>query len=127
MDFLLVEREGGAAPEVYVCEINARVTGATYPSVLARHFTPEGAWLLRNLRLGEPVEGGRLLEMLDWPGHLFHHGNAFGVLPINFNFGSDGFVHKGQFLCLAATPEECEEYLRAAESDLPVAWTVDRD
>lgn len=127
VDFILVEREGRRVPEVYVCEINARVTGATYPSILATHFTPQGAWLMRNLRLRKPVEGGSLLEMLEGPGHLYHAGDDFGVLPINFNFGRDGLVHKGQFLCLAATPAECHECLRAAESNLPVEWDFDRD
>ena len=51
----------------------------------------------------------------------------FGVLPLNFNFGSDDLVHKGQFLCLATSPDECFECLRAAESDLPVAWEYERD
>ena len=70
-DFLLVEKESGDAPEVYICEINARVTGATYPSVLARHVAPKGAWLLRNVRIQEPLEGDRLLDLLHWPGHLY--------------------------------------------------------
>ena len=93
-------------------------TGGTYPSVPARHLKSEGAWLMRNLRLREPLEGGRMLEMLEWQGHLYHRGNEFGVVPINFNFGNDGLVHKGQFLCLADGPKECHECLRAAESDL---------
>ena len=126
-DFLLVYRDGEEMPEAYVCEINARVTGATYPSVLARHLRPEGAWLMRNLRLKEPLEGARMLELLEWPGHLYDLGNSFGVVPINFNFGSDGLVHKGQFLCLADTPEEGQKVLRAAESDLPIEWDYVRD
>ncbi|MEM7145996.1 MAG: hypothetical protein AAF591_12740 [Verrucomicrobiota bacterium] len=128
-DFLLAERGEGEDPEVSVCEINARVTGATYPSVLARHFRPEGAWLLRNLRMSEPLEGGRLLEMLDGPGHLYRVGRGMGggVLPVNFNFGEDDLVHKGQFLCLGESPAECHELLRRAEEDLPMDWSYVRD
>jgi len=126
-DFLLVDREGQDDPEVYVCEINARVTGATYPSVLARHLQKGGAWLLRNLRLSEPQSGDVLLEMLDRPGHLYMPGMKSGIVPINFNFGEDGKVHKGQFLCLADTAERCHELLDLAEEDLPMDIEQVRD
>ncbi len=126
-DFLLVDKEGQPQPEVYVCEVNARVTGATYPSVLARRFLEHGAWLLRNLRLREPMRGCELLEMLEKPGHLFRSGDTTGILPINFNLGWDRLVHKGQFLCLANTPEHCFELLELAEADLPVDWESERD
>jgi hypothetical protein len=129
VDFLVViSEEGQASPaEVYVCEINARVTGATYPSVLARHFHPEGAWLLRNIRVREPLAGGRLLELLDGPGHLYGPGDRTGVLPVNFNFGNDDLVHKGQFLCLGENIEACHGVLQSAERDLPVNWDYVRD
>jgi len=127
VDFLLAEREGRTMPDVYVCEVNARVTGATYPSVLARHFTPKGAWVMRNLRLSTPLEEGEVLEMLRRPGHLFLPDRDRGVLPINLNYGDDELVHKGQFLCLAPTGTECFGYLEAAERDLPVQWETDRD
>lgn len=105
---------------VYVCEINARVTGATYPSVLARHFLPEGAWLLRNLRFTEPLEGGELLRRLASTGDLFVPGKTeAGVMPVNFNFGPDGLVHKGQFLCLAHSTAGSHVLLELAEFDLP--------
>ncbi|MEM8953517.1 MAG: hypothetical protein AAGD22_05135 [Verrucomicrobiota bacterium] len=126
-DFLLAEPDNGGMPAVYVCEINARVTGATYPSVLARHFRPEGAWLLRNLRVSEPLEGDRLLEMLRAPGHLYRAGMESGVLPVNFNLGQDGLVRKGQFLCLGESPAECHELLKRAEEDLPMDWSYVRD
>ena len=113
--------------KTYLCEINARVTGATYPSVLAKHFLPDGAWTHRNLRLTEPVTGEQLLEMLDRPGHLFEPGKSSGVLPVNFNFGTDELIHKGQFLCLAKTPQQCHDYLAQAEMDMQVQWTFDRD
>lgn len=127
VDFILVDREGARETEVYVCEINARVTGATYPSVLARHLRKGGAWLLRNLRLSEPQSGDVLLDMLDRPGHLYMPGMKGGVVPINFNFGEDGLVHKGQFLCMAHTPEACHQLLDLAEADLPIAMELVRD
>ncbi len=125
VDFLVAEKADGES-EVYVCEINARVTGATYPSVLARRFMPEGAWLLRNLRFDQPLTGAALLERLHRSGDLFVPGKSeVGVLPVNFNFGADGLVHKGQFLCLAHSPAGSHVLLELAELDLPCV--PDRD
>ncbi|MCB1232217.1 MAG: hypothetical protein KDN19_18265 [Verrucomicrobiae bacterium] len=119
VDFLVVDYENGST-EVFVCEINARVTGATYPSVLARRFMPEGAWLLRNLRFDQPLTGEALLAMLRRSGDLFVPGESeVGVLPVNFNFGPDGLIHKGQFLCLAHSPAGSHVLLELAELDLP--------
>lgn len=125
VDFLVTwDAKGGF--KVYVCEINARVTGATYPSVLARHFLPEGAWLLRNLRFDEAVTGRDVLDLLKNSGDLFIPGESeYGVFPVNFNFGTDGLVHKGQFLCLASSPRRSKLLLRMAELDLPCQ--IDRD
>jgi hypothetical protein len=58
---------------------------------------------------------------------LYRAGDRSGVLPVNFNFGADNLVHKGQFLCLGENMEACHRILRAAESDLPVAWDYERD
>ncbi len=127
IDWLVAEREGEADWEVYVCEINARVTGATYPSLLAKHFHPEGAWLLRNLRLSRPVAATRLLEIFASKNHLFQVGRRAGVLPLNFNFGKDGLVHKGQFICIGRDTQECHRFLTLAEEDLPGGWIADRD
>jgi hypothetical protein len=127
IDWLIAEREGKRQPDVYVCEINARVTGATYPSLLARHFCPEGAWLLRNLRLRKPLKTPELLAMFDAPRHLFRPDRRNGIIPLNLNFGSDGLVHKGQFLCLGASTDECHRFLALAEQDLPIDWHLDRD
>lgn len=119
VDFLVVDHESGET-EVYVCEINARVTGATYPSVLARHFLPEGAWLLRNLRFRKPIDGPRLLELLERSNDLYIPGKSdAGVMPVNFNFGKDGLIHKGQFLCLAHSTAGSHVLLELAELDLP--------
>lgn len=84
--------------EVRVCELNARVTGATYPSILARHFQPEGTWLMRNLRLPDPAEGGQILDHLDQASLLYRRGAASGILPINLNLDASNLVSKGQFL-----------------------------
>jgi len=98
-DFHLAFRDDGGV-EVRVCEVNARVTGATYPSLLARHFIPGGAWLMRNLRLPDPMRGTALFDDLDAKGLLFRPGMSQGVLPINFNYEAPGRVTKGQFLFL---------------------------
>ncbi len=124
-DFLLVEKGDGGF-EVYVCELNARVTGATYPSVLARHFMPDGAWLLRNLRFTEPLTGKELLDLLKTSNDLYIPGQSeSGVFPLNFNFGSDGLIHKGQFLCLAPSSGGSRMLLNLAKLDLPCE--TDRD
>jgi len=127
VDFIVTEKASGEKAGVYVCEINARVTGATYPALLARHFNPGGAWLLRNLRLSAPLPGDQLLKMLSTPGHLYQRGDENGVLPMNFNFGSDGLIHKGQFLCLAKDPKESRHLLDLAKLNLPVSMQSERD
>lgn len=125
VDFLVTRNSDGSWT-VYICEINARVTGATYPSVLARHFLPEGAWLLRNLRFHEPLPGEELLGLMRRSGDLFLPGKSdFGIFPVNFNFGKDGLVHKGQFLCLSASRLSNKMLLQVAELDLPC--TPERD
>jgi hypothetical protein len=125
VDFLVVERCGSI--EVRVCEINARITGATYPSVIARHFLPHDAWLMRNVRFASPLKDTSLLKMLDKAGYLFHPGMQEGVLPINFNLNKDGSVEKGQFLCLGKDLESCLVMLKQIESLLPLSWHYDGD
>jgi len=127
IDWLVVERTGRTLPEVYVCEVNARVTGATYPSLLAKHFHPSGAWILRNLRLSRPVTASSLLQLLESKNHLFQLHRRSGILPLNFNFGTDGLVHKGQFICIGDRSEQCQHFLAQAEQDLPGGWKSDRD
>lgn len=127
IDFLVAHRHNDPMPAVHVCEINARVTGATYPSVLARHFRPDGAWLMRNISLTEPVRGRQLLESLKQHECLFRAGDDQGVLPINLNLGGDDAVLKGQFLCLARSVPECHEILVKTEKSLGVPWRFDRD
>ena len=127
VDFVVARMEGGDPPRVYVCEINARLTGATYPSLLARHFVPHGGWLMRNLKLAEPTTGLTLLKLLDAHGHLFEPGRGEGILPFNFNLNPEDLVEKGQFLCLGATAARCHEMLTHAEHDLPIDWDYVRD
>jgi len=118
-DLLLVEDVDGGFT-IYVCELNARVTGATYPSVLAKRFLPDGAWLLRNLRFTEPVSGEELMKSLRTAHDLFVPGQSTsGVMPVNFNTGSDGLVHKGQFLCLAPSSGGSKMLLEMAKLDMP--------
>lgn len=118
-DFLLTESDYGAF-QVYVCELNARVTGATYPSVLAHHFMPDGAWLLQNLRFTQPVPGEELMQLLHSAHDLFIPGKSrYGIFPVNFNTGKDGLVHKGQFLCLAPTSGGSKTLLELAQLDMP--------
>ena len=127
VDFIVAENDGPGQADVYVCEINARVTGATYPALLARHFNPGGVWLLRNLRLTAPLSGDQLLTMLRTPGHLYQRGDVSGILPMNFNFGRDGLIHKGQFLCLAGDREGSRNCLDLAKLNLPVSMQSERD
>jgi hypothetical protein len=119
--------ERGGQVEVRVCEINARVTGATYPSVLARHFRPHGAWLMRNLRFRSVLDAGQLLGAMRTADCLFTPDRRWGVLPINFNPDEQGRIHKGQFLCLGDNVDQCKEALELAASVLPVSWSYDRD
>lgn len=126
-DFLVTALAEPGAYRAYVCEINARLTGATYPSVLARHFQPRGAWLMRNLKLAKPVSARTVLRLLDHHSDLFHPGKHRGVLPVNVILNESGRVEKGQFLCIAPTTAECHEMLFHAERDLPIDWEYVRD
>ena len=124
-DFLITRMNGD--PRVILCEINARVTGATYPAVLARHLCPGDAWLLRNLRFKSPLPSKDILTRLDKHGCLYRAGAGSGLLPINFNHDHAGGVVKGQFLCLAPETEDCMEMILATQHILPVQWAYDRD
>ena len=126
VDFLVVTDENDYST-VYVCEINARITGATYPSVVGRHLLPGGAWLMRNLRLESPIEGARLLELIDDSKRLFRKGDSKGVVPLNFNFGPDELTAKGQFLCLAETVDGCHAILDSLVASLPFKTRPERD
>jgi hypothetical protein len=109
VDFLTVRK--GRDWEVIICEINARVTGATYPAVLARHFVPEDAWLMRNIAIGHPITGKTALTALADQDLLFEQDHTRGVMPINFNLDKTGRVIKGQFLCIGENVATCENLL----------------
>lgn len=124
-DFLIAEKEGEV--QVIICEINARVTGATYPAVLARHFMPQGCWSMRNIQFRKSLDGDQLLSLIDHAKVLYRPGEGKGIIPFNFNIDDAGKVIKGQFLCLGENHEQCSEILRRAWIELPVEWGYDRD
>lgn len=124
-DLHVIERDG--KKEVRVCELNARVTGATYPAVLARHFMPRGAWVMRNLKFSPPLAAPELLTRLEAAGCLYLGDAKPGILPINLHTNERGEVYKGQFLCLAPLTIDCFETLLGAVANLPVEMHYDRD
>jgi len=124
-DFLVVDRVGST--QVIMCEINARVTGATYPSVLARNFMPMGAWFMRNIRFQPSIRSERLMELLEKAGFFYRPGDKDGIIPINFNEAEEGLVHKGQFLCLGAEMKDCVEKLEQIITIFPMELDYDRD
>ena len=125
VDFLVVRRKGKT--EAIICEVNARVTGATYPAVLARRFLPGGAWYMRNIQFRSALDGAQLLDHMGRTGELFRPGVEKGIIPFNFNVDEDGKVTKGQFLCLGKNHAVCSGLLARAWSELPVEWGYDRD
>ena len=113
--------------EVRICEINARVTGATYPALLARYFLPQGAWLMRNLRFQGAVNAEQLLHSLRSAGLLYRPSMERGVLPVNFNTNATGEVVKGQYLCLDSTLDGVRSLLTRVRDVLHVESDYDRD
>lgn len=124
-DFLVVRRSGSV--EALVCEINARVTGATYPAIVARHFLPHGAWLMRNIMFRNALDSEGLIEVLETADALYRPGEKKGVIPINFNSEKVGTVNKGQFLFIDSTTDGCMEQLDRVEAMFPVEVDYDRD
>jgi carbamoylphosphate synthase large subunit len=125
IDFHVADRTGGR--EVRVCEVNARVTGATYPALLARHLAPSQAWLMRNLRFDTGILPDELLGLLDDAGILFKPGGSNQVLPINFNVHPAEGVTKGQFLCLSPDIDAALELLERTCVILSATDNFDRD
>jgi hypothetical protein len=124
-DFVVIEKDG--RNQVIICEINARVTGATYPAVLARHFMPNGCWKMRNIQFRKSLDGDQLLSLVDHAQVLYRPGKDKGIIPFNLNTDQQGKVIKGQFLCLGEDQEQCSEVLGRACNELPVEWGYDRD
>ena len=125
VDFHVVRRRHKL--EIRVCEVNARVTGATYPAILARHFEPEGDWLMRNLRFPSPVPGRTLLDRLRAERVLYQPDRRHGVLPVNFNLDPRGDTLKGQFLCLGGSNQAVWDLLEFAGKAMKVQWDFERD
>ena len=125
VDYLVFDRQNNI--EVIICEINARVTGATYPAILAKHFNPNGAWLSRNLLFHKTVPAKELLNLLNQNNFLYKQGHEKGILPYNFIHNQSRQVLKGQFVTLAPTPEDCQELLKQVVNTLPTEADFDRD
>lgn len=124
-DFLLVEKKGEMT--VYVCEVNARVTGATYPSMLARKFLPHDVWLMRNVRFSPPQEGEHLLEIFKETDLLFEPDKKHGILPINLNINEKDEIIKGQFLFLGNTHDSVLSLLKKMSEHEKLQGVYDRD
>lgn len=125
IDFHVARR--GESSDIRACEVNARVTGATYPSLLARHFQSNGAWLMRNLALPEPLAGSQILEILQASSSLYAPGASRGCLPINLNTDQAGEITKGQFLFLGADINDVSDQLTALVSHPKIDLHYDRD
>ena len=125
IDFQVVDRNGRL--EVRVCEVNARVTGATYPALLARTYHSEGVWMMRNIRFDPQHNTDNLLNVLDEAGLLYRPGCAAGVLPFNFNPDAAGHIIKGQFLFLAPDMAATEDVIRRMQSIDRIKGVYDRD
>ncbi|MGE0268780.1 MAG: hypothetical protein AB7S78_10045 [Candidatus Omnitrophota bacterium] len=113
--------------EVRICEINARVTGATYPAILARTFLPKGAWLMRNIRFDPSYETDNLLDVLDRQELLFRPGMSGGILPFNFNPNEAGKIVKGQFLFLGPGVNDVFSLLKRLQEIETIKGVYDRD
>lgn len=117
----------GETSDIRPCEINARVTGATYPSMLARNFKKNEAWLMRNLALPEPLAADAILSLLDSQNTLYQPGNERGCLPINLNMNDKGEITKGQFLLLGPDFYDASEQLAELVSLPQIGLHYDRD
>ncbi len=124
-DFHLIKR--GESPEVRLCEINARVTGATYPAILARNFAPEGAWIMRNVLFTEPRKSDEVLHEFERSGMLYRPGINKGILPVNFNTSDEGLVVKAQLLAVGGNRREVESVFDLIRRHPSMTCDYDRD
>jgi len=125
IDFHVIKRDGTV--EVRVCEINARVTGATYPSVLAKHLAPDQTWLLRNIRFSTPHRDEDILNKMKKNRLLFSTDKLEGILPFNFNSNREGKIFKGQFLFLSDSTAGVNAYLDQLCETFSIRDGYDRD
>lgn len=127
VDFLVFKKNG--KPMVHVCEVNARVTGATYPSLVALRFNPAGAWLMRNMLFGPCMDGPGFMGYLNKKGILFFPGAKEGIVPLNIIEDKDGMVSKCQLLFLGESQQHCLKMIEEFPSLLPAEckYGYDRD
>jgi len=125
IDFLVYDQGGRVV--IKVCEVNARVTGATYPSLLARHFQPHGAWIMRNYTFEGCAHTHAFLNTLSARKLLFEPGREAGILPINVITDSGGYLRKAQILFLSPYPEDCRALSDQFPRVLPYGCVHDRD
>ncbi len=122
-DFLVYRQKGKLT--AVLCEVNARVTGATYPAILGRRFNPRGAWLLRNFMMTADLTTRQLLDWLGNHDLLFYPDRKSGVIPYNLIHRPDGHLLKGQFVCLGPRPQDCLQLMQQLTDKLPM--DIDRD
>lgn len=125
IDFHVIRRDYKL--EVRICEINARVTGATYPAILARKFNPQGAWLMRNIRFDPKHDTSNLLDAIDQTGLLYRPDQEVGILPFNFNPTPSGKIVKGQFLFLGSSVNDVFSLLKKVQELDTIKGEYDRD
>jgi len=125
VDFLLIEQSGRKT--AYVCELNARVTGATYPSLLARHFLPGGAWQMRNVLFTPPQSPAAVLDVMRKEKLLYAPGGKSGMFPINFNQNREGEIEKCQLLALAPDVPATMALFDKLKPLKAFSWDYDRD
>ena len=112
---------------VHVCEVNARVTGATYPSLLALHCNPGGAWLMRNMVFGPCMDVAGFLAFLEGKGLLFRPGAGRGIIPVNVICGDNNQIVKCQLLFLGSSPQGCLATMEDFPKILPAYCRFERD
>jgi len=125
VDFLIWRKQG--SPQVLVCEVNARVTGATYPSLLALYCNPGGAWLMRNMVFGPCMTVREFLHFLEGKKLLFSLQRRRGIIPVNVISAANGQIFKCQLLFLASSSPECLAMMEEFPGLLPSYCRFERD
>jgi len=124
-DFLVFQTDKKL--KVIMCEINARVTGATYPAILCKYFNPNGAWVLKNFVFSEPIKLKALMHTMNEHHLLYKDHMQKGIIPYNIITDNQYNAVKGQFVALASNCDECITLLDQLNKVLPTVVTDDRD